>query len=202
MWISPATAARLGTALDSGAYELNLRLADDQAEPFAAAHPEVDGTWQGAKSESVADIEDFAAAFGILAVFVVVLTIGTAVILVAGRMAAHVRQVGTLSRGCHARPGHLRPARRVPPRGRPGHRGRLAAVGNLLAPSLARVTTVLAVYGAQAPPITWPRAATAFAVTTAVVVLATVRPALRGVRRSTLRSLASNTRPPHQPAAG
>jgi putative ABC transport system permease protein len=43
------------------------------------------------------------------------------------------------------------------------------------------------------------RAATAFAVTTAVVVLATVRPALRGVRRSTLRSLASNTRPPHRP---
>src|SRR5262249_46190117 len=39
----------------------------------------------------------------------------------------------------------------------------------------------------------------AFAVTTAVVVLATLRPALRGVRRSTLRSLGSTTRPPHRP---
>jgi putative ABC transport system permease protein len=72
------------------------------------------------------------------------------------------------------------------------------AAGTLLTPPLARLTDVLAVYGAQTPPITWPRAATAFAVTTAVVVLATVRPALRGVRRSTLRSLASNTRPPHR----
>jgi putative ABC transport system permease protein len=200
VWISPATAARLGTALDRGAYELNLRLADpDQAESFAAAHPEVDGTWQEAKSESVADIEEFAAAFGILAVFVVVLTIGTAVILVAGRMAAHVRQVGTL-KAVGVTPGQVTCVLLVeylPVAVLATAVG--LAVGNLLAPSLARVTTVLAVYGAQAPPITWPRAATAFAVTTAVVVLATVRPALRGVRRSTLRSLASNTRPPHQP---
>jgi putative ABC transport system permease protein len=73
------------------------------------------------------------------------------------------------------------------------------AAGTLLSPPLVRVTDVLAVYGAQAPPITWPRAAAAFAVSTAVVVVATVRPALRGVRRSTLRSLGSNSRPPHRP---
>ena len=42
------------------------------------------------------DIEDFAAVFGVLAIFLVALTIGTAVILVAGRMAAQIRQVGTL----------------------------------------------------------------------------------------------------------
>ncbi len=127
------------------------------------------------------------------------LTIGTAVILVAGRMAAQIRQVGTL-KAVGVTPGQVTCVLLVE---------YLAvavlatavglAVGSLLAPSLARVTDVLAVYGAQAPPITWPRAATAFAVTTAVVVLATVRPALRGVRRSTLRSLASNTRPPHRP---
>jgi putative ABC transport system permease protein len=200
VWISPATAARLGTALDSGAYDLNLRLADpDQAESFAAAHPEVYDTWQEAKSEAIADIQELAAVFGILAIFVVVLTIGTAVILVAGRMAAQIRQVGTL-KAVGVTPGQVTCVLLVE---------YLAvavlatavglAVGNLLAPSLARVTDVLAVYGAQAPPITWPRAATAFAVTTAVVVLATVRPALRGVRRSTLRSLGSNTRPPHRP---
>jgi putative ABC transport system permease protein len=200
VWISPATAARLGTALDRGAYDLSLRLADpDQAESFAAAHPEVYDTWQESKSESVADIEDFAAAFGVLAVFVVVLTIGTAVILVAGRMAAQIRQVGTL-KAVGVTPGQVTCVLLVE---------YLAvaflatavglAAGSLLTPPLARVTDVLAVYGAQTPPITWPRAATAFAVTTAVVVLATVRPALRGVRRSTLRSLASNTRPPHRP---
>ncbi|HET6949673.1 MAG TPA: FtsX-like permease family protein [Acidimicrobiales bacterium] len=199
VWISPATAARLGAALDSGAYALALRLADpDQAEAFAAAHPEVGDTWQEAKSEAVTDIEDLAAVFGILAIFVVVLTIGTAVILVAGRMAAQVRQVGTL-KAVGATPGqvtcvllveYLAVALLATAVG--------LAAGTLLTPPLARLTDVLSVYGAQTPPITWPRAATAFAVTTAVVVLATVRPALRGVRRSTLRSLASNTRPPHR----
>lgn len=199
VWISEATAARLGPALESGAYELELRLADPgRAESFAAAHPDVDDTWQESRRESVARIEDFAAAFGVLAIFVVVLTIGTAVILVAGRMAAQIRQVGTL-RAVGVTPGqvicvllveYLAVALLATALG--------LAAGSLLAPQVARFTDVLAVYGAQAPPITWPRAATAFAVTTAVVVLATVRPALRGVRRSTLRSLGSTTRPPHR----
>ena len=200
VWVSPATAARLGTALDEGGYSLELRLADrDQAESFAAAHSQVNDTWQETRSETATDIQDLAAVFGVLAIFVVVLTIGTAVILVAGRMAAQIRQVGTL-KAVGVTPGQVTCVLLVE---------YLAvavlatavglAVGTLLAPPLARVTDVLAVYGAQAPPITWPRAATAFGVTTAVVVLATVRPALRGVRRSTLRSLASNTRPPHRP---
>jgi len=200
VWVSPATAARLGTALDEGGYSLELRLADrDQAESFADAHPQVNDTWQETRSETATDIQDLAAVFGVLAIFVVVLTIGTAVILVAGRMAAQIRQVGTL-KAVGVTPGQVTCVLLVE---------YLAvaflatavglAAGSLLTPPLARVTDVLAVYGAQTPPITWPRAATAFAVTTAVVVLATVRPALRGVRRSTLRSLASNTRPPHRP---
>ena len=104
-------------------------------------------------------IEELAAVFGILAIFVVVLTIGTAVILVAGRMAAQIRQVGTL-KAVGVTPGQVTCVLLVE---------YLAvavlatavglAVGSLLAPSLARVTDVLAVYGAQAPPITWPRAA-------------------------------------------
>jgi putative ABC transport system permease protein len=200
VWVSPATAARLGTAIDGGGYSLELRLADpDQAESFAGAHPQVNDTWQETRSETATDIQDLAAVFGVLAIFVVVLTIGTAVILVAGRMAAQTRQVGTL-KAVGVTPGQVTCVLLVE---------YLAvaflatavglAAGSLLTPPLARVTDVLAVYGAQTPPITWPRAATAFAVTTAVVVLATVRPALRGVRRSTLRSLASNTRPPHRP---
>src|SRR5262245_53142708 len=161
VWISAATAARLGSALDRGAYDVSLRLADpDRAESFAAAHPEVYDTWQEVKSDAVADIEDFAAVFGILAVFVVVLTIGTAVILVAGRMAAQIRQVGTL-KAVGVTPGqvtcvmlieYLAVALLATAVG--------LAAGRLLAPPLARVTDVLAVYGAQAPPITWPRAVT------------------------------------------
>jgi putative ABC transport system permease protein len=200
VWISPATAARLGAALDLGGYELDLRLADpDQAESFADAHPEVDGTWQESKSEAIMDIEDLAAVFGVLAIFLVALTIGTAVILVAGRMGAQIRQVGTL-KAVGATPGqvtcvllveYLTVAFLATAVG--------LAVGSLLTPPVARITDVLTVYGAQNPPLTWPRAATAFAGAAAVVVVATVWPALRGVRRSTLRSLASNARPPHRP---
>ena len=200
VWISPATAARLGSALDGGAYDLELRLADpDQAESFAAAHPEVTDTWRESRSETAADVQDLAATFGTLALFVVVLTIGTAVILVAGRMAAQIRQVGTL-KAVGVTPGqvtcvllveYLTVALLATAVG--------LAAGTLLTPSLARLTRVLSVYGAQTPPIAWPRAAIAVAITTAVVVLATVRPALRGVRSSTLRSLGSTTRPPHRP---
>jgi putative ABC transport system permease protein len=200
VWVSSATAARLGAALDDGAYALALRLADpDQAESFAAAHPEVGDTWQESRSESVTDIEDLAAVFGVLAIFLVALTIGTAVILVAGRMGAQIRQVGTL-KAVGATPGQVTCVLLV-------EYVTVAflatavglAVGSLLTPPLARITDVLSVYGAQNPPLTWPRAATAFAGAAAVVVVATVWPALRGVRRSTLRSLASNARPPHRP---
>ncbi len=200
VWISPATAARLGSALDGGGVRPQSaaggprpgrvvrrrppggrrHLAGDQ-ERVRRGHPGVRGR------------------LGILAAFVVGLTIATAAILVAGRMAAQIRQVGTL-KAVGVTPGQVTCVLLVE---------YLAvaflatavglAAGTLLAPSLARVTDVLAVYGAQTPPITWPRAATVVAVTTAVVVLATVRPALRGVRRSTLRSLGSNTRPPHPP---
>ncbi len=42
VWISPATAARLAGTIDGGGYVIEMRLANpDQAESFAAAHPEV-----------------------------------------------------------------------------------------------------------------------------------------------------------------
>jgi putative ABC transport system permease protein len=200
VWISPATAARLGTALDPGGYSLDLRLADpDQAESFADVHPEVDDTWQESRNEAIMDIEDLAAVFSVLAIFLVALTIGTAVILVAGRMGAQIRQVGTL-KAVGATPGQVTCVLLVEYVTVAFLATALGlAVGTLLTPPLARVTDVLSVYGAQNPPLTWPRAATAFAGAAAIVVVATVWPALRGVRRSTLRSLASNTRPPHRP---
>jgi putative ABC transport system permease protein len=201
VWISPATADRLGAALEGGGYLVELRLADpDLAESFAVDNPavyEID-SWQESRSETASELQDMAAGFGVLAVFVVVLTVGTAVILVAGRMAAQIRQVGTL-KAVGATPGqvtcvllveYLTVAVLATAVG--------LTVGTVLTPSLARLTRVLSVYGAQTPPITWPRAGIAVAVTTVVVVLATLRPALRGVRRSTLRSLGSTTRPPRR----
>ena len=179
-----------------------LRLADpDQAESFAAAHPEVSDTWQETRSETATDIEDLAAVFGVLAIFVVVLTIGTAVILVAGRMAAQIRQVGTL-KAVGVTPGQVTCVLLVE---------YLAvavlatavglAAGNLLAPPLARVTDVLAVYGARPTDHVATRAT--FAVTTAVVVLATVRgaAAVRGAAPCA-PSPATPATPPARPADG
>ena len=96
VWISPATAA---ASARPSTRRLRARSAAGGPRPgrvvrrrppggrrhLAGGQERVRGGHRGLRSR-----------FGILAVFVVVLTIGTAVILVAGRMAAHVRQVGTL----------------------------------------------------------------------------------------------------------
>jgi putative ABC transport system permease protein len=200
VWISPAAATRLGAALDGGSYEIALRLSDpEQAESFAAAHPEVSGTWQEEKSDFAWEIEELTATLAGLAAIVVGLTIATAALLVAGRMASQIRQVGTL-KAVGVTPGqvtqvllveYLTVALVATAIG--------LAAGTLLVPPLGRLTRVLSVYGAQAAPITLPRAAIVVAIAISVVLLATVRPALRGVRRSTLHSLTSTTRPPHRP---
>jgi putative ABC transport system permease protein len=192
--------------LDDGGYLIELRLAEpDPAESFAAALPEAVGvpaewveadTWQDERGESATDVQELAARLGVLAAFVVGLTIATAAILVAGRMATQIRQVGTL-KAVGVTTGQVTGVLLVE---------YLAvatvaiavglAAGTLLTPPLARLTRALSVYGAQTPPTTWPPAAIVVAVATSVVLFATVRPALRGVRHSTLRSLGGSTRPP------
>jgi putative ABC transport system permease protein len=51
----------------------------------------------------------------------------------------------------------------------------------------------------EPPPLTLTRVAVVAAVAFAVVLLGTIRPALRGIRQSTLRSLAAGPRPPRRP---
>jgi putative ABC transport system permease protein len=199
VWISPATATHLAAVFDGGGYMIELQLADpEQAQSFAAAHPEVSETWPEQRSEAATDIQDLAGSLSALAAFVVGLTIATAGILVAGRMAAQIRQVGTL-KAVGVTPGQVTCVLLVEYLTVACLATAVGLVaGTLLTPPLARLTRVLSVYGAQTPPITWPRAAIVVAVAISVVLVATVRPALRGVRRSTLQSLSSNTRPPHR----
>jgi putative ABC transport system permease protein len=72
------------------------------------------------------------------------------------------------------------------------------AAGRVIGPGLA--STSLTVFGQpETPPLTWGRVAIVAGVAAAVVVLATVRPAVRGLRHSTLRSLSSGARPPRRP---
>jgi energy-coupling factor transporter ATP-binding protein EcfA2 len=51
----------------------------------------------------------------------------------------------------------------------------------------------------EPPPLTWGRVAIVAAVAFTVVLLGTIRPALRGIRQSTLRSLVAGPRPPRRP---
>jgi putative ABC transport system permease protein len=203
VWISPATATRLDVASDADEYEeylVELRLADpDQAPAFAAAHSiEPDFTWQDRKGESGSDFRELATSLAGMAAFVVALALATAAILVAGRMAAQVRQVGTL-KAVGVTPGQVTGVLLVEYLAVAVLATAIGlAAGTLLTPPVARLTRSLSVYGALSPSISASRAAIVLAVVAAVVLLATVRPALRGVRRSTVHSLSSNTRPPHR----
>jgi lysylphosphatidylglycerol synthetase-like protein (DUF2156 family) len=71
-------------------------------------------------------------------------------------------------------------------------------IGRLLAPRVAE-TSVTVLGTPEPPPLTWGRVAIVAAVAFTVVLLGTIRPALRGIRQSTLRSLVAGPRPPRRP---
>jgi len=199
VWVSPPAAARLRAAgaVDIGA-TLELRLADPDAAPgFAAAHGPGLETWQETRAGSHSELTVFAATLLVIGTLLAFLTIATAAVLVAGRMAARSRQVGAL-KAVGLTPGqatgvllmeYLAVAMVASIVG--------IVAGTLFSPRVVR--SAASMYGApQAPPITWSRSAVAIGVAATVVVLATVGPALRGVRQSTVRALAANVRPPRR----
>jgi putative ABC transport system permease protein len=211
-WVTPATAQDLrALGMTDEGFELQLRLADpDQAAAFVAAHQSLEATdpnssvnsfletWQQRRADSHSDIDALAGALFAAGTLIAILTIATAAVLVAGRMAAQIRQVGTLKAvGVTPRQvvlvllvEHLAVAAAATTIG--------LGAGRLLArPIAASSVTVLG--APEPPPLTPTRVGIVAAVAVAVVLLATVRPAFRGIRQSTLRSLASGTRPPRRP---
>jgi hypothetical protein len=70
-------------------------------------------------------------------------------------------------------------------------------IGLLLAPAIA--DTSVTILGTPQPQLTWTQVAIVGGVALLVVLIGTVRPAFRGVRRSTVSSLASRARPPRRP---
>jgi putative ABC transport system permease protein len=211
VWVTPETARQLhDLGMTEEGFELQLRLADpDDAAGFVAAHRSLEAsdpssaviaymeTWRQRRADSHSDIDILA---------------GT----VRGGRAdrdPHCRHRG----GAHHRPhGHAAPAgrhaqgRRCHPtadRARPAVEhlaiaaGAIAiglGIGRLLAPRIA-ATSVTVLGRPEPPPLTWTRVAIVAAVACAVVLLGTIRPALRGIRQSTLRSLAAGPRPPRRP---
>jgi len=202
VWVNAPTASalRAAGAVDFAA-ELELRLAhQESAAAFVAAHgsgPRL-VTWQQTRVGVHETLTTFAIAFLIIATLLAWLTIATAAVLVAGRMAAQSHQVGTL-KAVGVTPGQVTGVLLVEYLMLAGTAAVVGVVaGTLLSPLLAPAAVL---YGPpQAPPITWTRAVVAFAVAAAVVVLATIRPALRGVRLSTVRALAATIRPPRRPS--
>jgi putative ABC transport system permease protein len=213
VWVTPSTAERLRLlGMTEEGFELQLRLSDpNQASAFVAAHASllevsdpnspVTGfleTWQQRRADPHSDIDILAGTLFAAGTLIAILTVATAAVLVTGRMAVQIRQVGTLKAvGVTPRQvvlvllvEHLEIAAAATALG--------LGIGRLLAPRIA--TTSVTVLGRpQPPPLTPARVGVVAAVAFAVVLLGTVRPALRGIRQSTLRSLAAGPRPPRRP---
>jgi putative ABC transport system permease protein len=213
VWVTPATGAELrGLGMTEEGFELQLRLADpNRAAAFVAAHESLADvtdprssvtafmeTWQQRRADSHSDIDILAGTLFAAGTLIAILTIATAAVLIAGRMAAQVRQVGTLKAvGVTPRQvvlvllvEHLEIAAAATALG--------LGIGRLLAPRIA-ATSVTVLGRPQPPPLTLGRVGIVAAAALAVVLLGTVRPALRGIRQSTLRSLAAGPRPPRRP---
>jgi putative ABC transport system permease protein len=212
VWVTPQTGRRLQQlGMTPEGFELQVRLADPaDAAAFADAHRSLEvsegsssliaflETWQHRRAESHSDIDILAGTLFAVGTLIAILTIATAAVLIAGRMAAQIRQVGTLKAvGVTPRQvvlvllvEHLAIAAAATAIG--------LGIGRLLAPRIA-ATSVTLLGRPEPPPLTWTRVAIVAAVAFAVVLLGTVRPALRGIRQSTLRSRVSGARPPRRP---
>ena len=212
VWVTPATAAELrDVGLTEEGFEMQLRLDDpDGAAAFLAAHREAtevpagstvvpfSETWQGRRAASHSDLDIVAGTLGAAAILLALLATTTAAVLVVDRMAAQTRQVGTLKAvGVTPRQvvaallgEHLAVAALAVVLG--------LAIGRVFGPRLA-ASSVTLLGEPETPPLTLGRVGLVAAVAVVAVVLGTIRPAVRGIRHSTLRALSTGPRPPRHP---
>lgn len=211
VWVTPETAERMRElGMTEEGFELSLRLRDPyDAQGFVTQHgpdfrsdPDSSaiaflGTWQERRANTHSDIDIVAGTLFAAGTLIAILTIATAAVLVAGRMASRIRQVGTL-KAVGVTPRQIVLALLF-------EYGAVAiaatvlgiGVGLLLAPVIAN--TSVTILGTPQPQLTWTQVAIVGGVALLVVLIGTVRPAFRGVRRSTVSSLASGARPPRRP---
>ena len=210
VWVTPETARQLrDLGMTEEGFELQLRLADPgDAAGFVAAHRSLEATdpsssvisyletWQQRRADSHSDIDILAGTLFAAGGLIAILTVATAAVLIAGRMATQIRQVGTLK------------AVGVTPRQivlvllveylaiAAGATVLGLGIGRLLAPRVAE-TSVTVLGTPEPPPLTWGRVAIASCQVGSNG--SPIRPALRGIRQSTLRSLVAGPRPPRRP---
>lgn len=211
VWVTPATARQmrdLGMTVEGLELQVRLRDPDDAAafvsehRPAFRADPNSSAiafmeTWEQRRADSHSDIDIVAGTLLAAGILIAILTIATAAVLVAGRMAARTRQVGTL-KAVGVTPGQVVLALMI-------EYGVVAlgataiglALGRLLAPEVAGASVTI--LGTPEPRFTWTQIAIVTGVALVVVLLGTLRPAIGGIRRSTLSSLSTGARPPRRP---
>jgi putative ABC transport system permease protein len=210
VWVTPQTGREMRQAgMTEEGFDLQLRLTDPGGAPaFAVAHRSIETstrssttfleTWEQRRADSHSDLDVLAEALLAAGGFIAVLTVATAAVIVTGRMAAETRRVGTL-KAIGVTPRLIIVMLLIEYLGIAALATTIGlGIGRLLAPRLA--ATSLTILGPPEPPLSWPRVGIVAAAAAAVVLLGTIRPAVRGIRHSTLRSLQSSARGPKRPS--
>jgi putative ABC transport system permease protein len=201
VWLTETDARGLASRADPVLYTLNLRLADPAAAPaFAMAHSTGDvfaTPWQLVQRSDTKVITIVQIVMLVGTWLLGLLAVASIAVLVGGRMADQTRRVGLL-KAVGATPRlvavvllaeHLALALAATVLG--------LAVGWLVAPLLTSPGDAL-VGAAGAPSLTASTVLVAACVAVGVAVIATLVPAVRAARASTIRSLSDPARPPHR----
>jgi ABC-type lipoprotein release transport system permease subunit len=206
VWTTRADAVSLATAAQPLSYTLNLKLADPaDADAFANGYDNANAT---ASAPGLQSWESIAWGYGSLvrseqfllligSWLLGLLAVASVAVLVGGRMAEQTRRVGLL-KAVGSTPGlvaavllaeHLVLAVVAAALG--------LLVGWLVAPLLTSPGAAL-LGSAGAPPVTVPTIAFVVGVAVAVAAVATLVPAIRAARTSTVGALADSARPPRR----
>ena len=208
VWMTRADAVSLATAAEPLSYTLNLKLADPaDASAFANAYDNANASasapglepWESIAwgTGSVIRSEQFLLLIG--SWLLGLLAVASVAVLVGGRMAEQTRRVGLL-KAVGSTPGlvaavllaeHLVLAVVAAAMG--------LLIGSLVAPLLTRPGAAL-LGSAGTPPVTVATIAIVVGVALAVAALATLVPAIRAGRTSTVGALADSARPPRRRA--
>jgi putative ABC transport system permease protein len=202
IWLTRADTARFATPRRPLGYAIDLKLADPAAAPAFAARYREDTAWfvepwQQIRSDDAKVIAEEQRVLLVVSWLLALLAIAGIAVLVGGRMAEQTRRVGLL-KAVGATPWlvavvllaeNLVLALVAAAAG--------LAIGELLAPSL--IAPVHGLLGSPgAPSLTAASAALVALTAVAVAAGATIAPALRGARTSTVRALAEPANPPRR----
>jgi putative ABC transport system permease protein len=206
IWLSRSAAMDLATPDVGLSYLLNLKLADPaQAPAFAASHSRTPSSgptvvvkpWQEISIDAAKLVRGPHTVLLVGSGLLILLALASVAVLVGGRLSEQTRRVGLL-KAVGATPGtvaavllveHLAVTLIAAAAG--------LAIGRGLAPLLTSPGAGL--LGAPgAPPVTVSTVAIVIGVALAVAVLATLTPAVRAARTSTINALADTARPPRR----